>query len=83
MLAALSPEVGADFFDQALFHPAIDDGLHYRRLIVRETQGHEVFFRELLGQGIQIADVSLGSLHAQSTIVQEVDLVAVDLQLVV
>ena len=83
MLAALAPEVGADFFDETLFPPSISDGLYHRRLVVGQAKGHKVFFRELLGESIEIADISLRGLRAQSAVVKGVDLVAIDLQLVV
>ena len=57
--AVLLPKVGADLFNLAFFHPATDDGLHHRRIAIGQTQGHQVLLRELLGQGIQIADVAL------------------------
>lgn len=55
----LLPEVGVDLHDEAFLHPAVDDGLHYRRLVVGQSEVHQVFFRELLGQRIQIAHVTL------------------------
>ncbi len=36
----LSPEVGADLRYQALLYPAVDDGLHNRRLTVSDA-GHK------------------------------------------
>ena len=78
-LADLPPEVGAEFFDEALLYPAADDGLYHRRLVVGEAKTHEVLLCELLGQGIQIADVSLGSLRTQSPVVEGVNLLTIDL----
>lgn len=55
----LLPEVGADLFNLAFLHPTTNDGLYHRRLIVGQTKTHQIFFRELFGQSIQIADVTL------------------------
>ena len=55
MLAALPPEVGADLLDEAFLCPAVDDGFHHGRLVVGQTQCHEVFFRKLFGEDIEKA----------------------------
>ena len=57
-LTALPPEVGARLHDLALLHPAVDDGAHHRRLVAGQTQAYQVFLGELLGEGIEIADVA-------------------------
>ena len=38
----LLPEVGVDLYDEALFYPAVDDGLHYWRLVVGQTEVHQI-----------------------------------------
>ena len=55
----LLPKVGADLHDEAFFYPAIDDGFHYWRFVVGQAEVHQVLFCELLGECIQIADVTL------------------------
>ena len=59
LMLNLLPEVGVDLYDEALFHPAVDDGLHYGRLVVGHSEVHQVLLRELLGECVQIADVTL------------------------
>lgn len=61
----LLPEVGVDLLDQFFLDPAADDGLHYRRLAIGQAEVHQVFFRKLLGERIQIADISLRGLRTQ------------------
>ena len=81
-LPALAPEVGANLINLALLYPSVDDGFYYRRLIVSEAQGYQILLRELLGQRIQIADVTLASLRAQRVVVQGIDFITLDLQLI-
>ena len=51
----LLPEVGVDLYDEALFHPAVDDGLHYWRLVVGQTEIHHLLFRERYSSLVQHA----------------------------
>lgn len=37
LLGAFSPEVSTDLLDHLLLDPAVDDGFHYRRLVVCEA----------------------------------------------
>ena len=64
MLLDFLPEVGVGFYDETFFHPAVDDGLYYWRLVVGQTEVYQVLLRELLGQRIQIVDVALRGLWA-------------------
>ena len=59
MLTALLPEVGANLFYLGLLYPTMDDGLYHRRFVIREAHIHQVLLRKLLGECIQIADVTL------------------------
>ena len=58
VLADLAPEVGADLFDFSLLFPAPSNSLHYWRFVVSEAKGDQILLREILGQGIQIADIA-------------------------
>ena len=82
-VSALAPEVGSDFLNLAFLYPAVNDGFHHRRLSVSQTQVHQIFLCELLWERVQKADVALGGLSGQLTVVERVDLVAINLKLVV
>ena len=51
----LLPEVGVDLYDEAFFHPAVDDGLHYGRLVVGHSEVHHLLFRERYSSLVQHA----------------------------
>ena len=83
LLLHLLPEVGGGLRDKPFFHPTVDDGFHYRRLVVGQTEADQVLLRKLLGECIQVAEVALRGLRADGAIVESVNLVAIELQLVV
>ena len=79
---AFLPEVGVNLYDFLFLHPTADDGLHYCRFAVCQTQIYQIFLGEFFGQSIQIADVTLRGLSTDCSITQRINLVAINQQLI-